>query len=181
MRFTYTDIFGWFDFEDIYLEAVATAQDGAVFVEVGCCLGRSTAFMAAAIRDTGKRITFHAVDPWVWSPNDKPSYGQFVANMRKAGVTAFVQAHRALSVPTAADFDDASLDFVFIDAQHTYEEVSADIRAWLPKVRPGGVLAGHDFHAQFPGVLQAVQENLPQAAVQTRGSSFWYQLPQVGL
>lgn len=54
---------------------------------------------------------------------------------------------------------DGSLDFVFIDADHTYEGVSADIRDWKPKIRRGGLLMGHDYNpSTFPGVVQAVNE-----------------------
>lgn len=57
----------------------------------------------------------------------------------------------------AQDVEDESLDFVFIDADHTYEGVSADIDAWLPKVR--GMILGHDYHPEtFPGVVRAVNE-----------------------
>jgi hypothetical protein len=45
----------------------------------------------------------------------------------------------------AALFDDNELDFVYIDASHDYDAVASDLRAWAPKVRPGGVIAGHDY------------------------------------
>jgi hypothetical protein len=53
------------------------------------------------------------------------------------------------------------LDLVFIDANHEYTEVRKDIQSWLPKVRPGGLLAGHDYDQNIPmfsGVKQAVDE-----------------------
>lgn len=54
---------------------------------------------------------------------------------------------------------DASLDFVFIDADHGYEAVKDDIHCWAPKVRPGGWVGGHDYHERkFPGVVRAVDE-----------------------
>lgn len=59
----------------------------------------------------------------------------------------------------ANEFEDSSVDLVFIDADHSYEGVRDDIRAWLPKVRKGGIICGHDFSEQFPGVIQAVQEH----------------------
>src|SRR5688572_21614184 len=47
---------------------------------------------------------------------------------------------------------DGALDFVFIDADHGYQAVKEDIELWRPKVRPGGWLGGHDYHARkFPG------------------------------
>jgi predicted O-methyltransferase YrrM len=51
------------------------------------------------------------------------------------------------------------LDFVFIDADHSYEAVKDDIACWAPKVRSGGWVGGHDYHPRkFPGVVKAVDE-----------------------
>ena len=52
---------------------------------------------------------------------------------------------RANSEIGASMFPDKSLDFVYIDANHAYEWVKKDIKAWLPKVREGGYLMGHDY------------------------------------
>jgi len=57
---------------------------------------------------------------------------------------------------------DGSLDFVFIDAIHLYENVLADIDAWWPKVRSGGILAGDDYNDQFSGVVKAVNERFEE-------------------
>ena len=57
----------------------------------------------------------------------------------------------------AKRFEDDSLDLVFIDADHSEEGVRNDLHAWLPKVRPGGILSGHDYAARHhPGVKKAV-------------------------
>ncbi len=63
---------------------------------------------------------------------------------------------RDLTVEAAKQFDDKSIDYVFIDAGHHYEAVAADIKAWAPKVRPGGTIAGHDI--DLPDVVKAVEE-----------------------
>ena len=63
------------------------------------------------------------------------------------------------STEAAKIFADNSLDFVFIDAQHTYDSLKADIEAWEPKIKKGGYMLGHDIH--FPGVLKAVKEIYP--------------------
>ena len=52
---------------------------------------------------------------------------------------------RKPSVEAAAQFEDASIDFVYIDARHTYDAVMEDLEAWWPKVRPGGIVAGEDY------------------------------------
>lgn len=63
----------------------------------------------------------------------------------------------ATTVEAAKLYEDGSFDFVFIDADHSYEAVRADIAAWAPKVRVGGWLGGHDYHPRkFPGVVKVV-------------------------
>lgn len=63
------------------------------------------------------------------------------------------------SVEMAEHVKDGSLDFIFIDADHRYPAVIADLAAWVPKLRPGGLLSGHDIHLE--GVLRAVREKVP--------------------
>jgi len=70
---------------------------------------------------------------------------------------------RELSNQAAALFGPASLDFVYIDAAHDYEHVKQDLAAWAPTVKPGGILAGHDyldgtFSVGVFGVKRAVDE-----------------------
>lgn len=64
----------------------------------------------------------------------------------------------------ATFYADGSFDFVFIDADHSYDAVREDISLWAPKVRPGGWLGGHDYHPRkFPGVVRAVDEAFGKA------------------
>ncbi len=56
------------------------------------------------------------------------------------------------SVAAAADVEDESLDFVFIDADHSLEGASRDLKAWILKVKPSGLVTGHDFdQPDYPG------------------------------
>ena len=76
------------------------------------------------------------------------------------------------SIEASDYFTHGYFDFVFIDASHDTQSVLADIEAWLPKVRPGGYLAGHD-HIH-PGVFPAVTQALPGARhVITDNCWFW--------
>lgn len=66
--------------------------------------------------------------------------------------------HHGKTWDAAADVDDETLDFVFIDASHDTASVIADIRAWRPKVKTGGALLGHDIN--WPSVERAVKQEL---------------------
>lgn len=65
---------------------------------------------------------------------------------------------RGLSIEMAEKISNASLDFVYIDSDHSYEGVSQDLKTWTPKVKKGGIIAGHDYLNPAYGVQQAVQE-----------------------
>jgi predicted O-methyltransferase YrrM len=62
-----------------------------------------------------------------------------------------------------ADISDESLDFVFIDAGHTYDDVKKDVEEWAKKVRVGGIVSGHDYYESKEGryglgIIKAVDE-----------------------
>ena len=89
--------------------------------------------------------------------------------MERTGVLQLIDVHKRLSHEAADAFADRSLDFVFIDASHELDEVRQDLAAWWPKMRSGGLFAGHDYAdyvggdpatagKAHPGVKQAVDE-----------------------
>jgi len=82
------------------------------------------------------------------------------------------------SVEASHLFDDGVLDFVFIDAMHTYEGVRRDL-IWCEKVRPGGLVCGHDYGSKrHVGVKQAVDEHIAATGfdlhVTEKGQIWWY-------
>jgi predicted O-methyltransferase YrrM len=176
---TFNEIPGWFDFHDIYRQAVREAADGDVFVEVGTWLGKSAAFMAQAIKDSGKSIKFYCVDTFkgtegvVGTYDVANVYEKWLANMQACEVAEHVRPLRMTSEQASRIPEDKSLAFVFIDADHSYEAVCNDIRCWLPKVKPGGVIAGHDFHEE--DVNRAVTDSLPQAVARPP-ASWWHRV-----
>lgn len=181
MEHFYQSIDGWMGYEDTYREAVRITPDGGTIVEVGSFLGRSAAFMAVEIVNSGKNIRFVCIDPFDGHLGGgyfdaRCALETFVRNMEEGGVGGLVEVRKSLSVESSELFQDRSVDFVFIDAAHDYTNAHADIRAWLPKVKPGGVIAGHDYgRKEWPMVRVAVQETLSANNVQTRADDvFWY-------
>lgn len=168
MEHFYQNIQGWFDFQNHYTRMINEAADGAHFVEVGTWKGTSAAYMLVEIVNSGKNIKFDCVDTWKGSDeaahkNDRhiindSLYEHFLSNL--SPVEGKFTPVRLPSVEAAATYSDKSLDFVFIDAGHTYEDVKADIIAWLPKVKQGGWIGGHDY-TWCEGIRRACQELLP--------------------
>lgn len=166
MEHFYQNIEGWFDFEDIYREMVARVSPPARFVEVGSFLGKSTSFLGVEIINSGKAIDLDVVDTFLGTPEtcsilqEKMGTGsmfqQFKQNTRPIWRVLTVIPFSSLEA--ALRYEDRTLDFVFLDADHDYAAVSADIRAWLPKIRPGGYLGGHAYLPDWPGVVRAVDE-----------------------
>lgn len=65
---------------------------------------------------------------------------------------------KGLSVDMAKQVANESLDFIYLDGDHSYEGVTADLKAWAPKVKKGGIIAGHDYLQAEYGVQKAVLE-----------------------
>jgi len=85
-----------------------------------------------------------------------------------------VQLMQMLTTEAAPFVVDGNVDLVFIDAGHDYDSVIADIEAWLPKVRSGGIVSGHDYQQKFPGVQRAVAEKLPLHEIKLEDDSVWW-------
>lgn len=82
---------------------------------------------------------------------------------------------REYSVEAAKSFANSSLDYVFIDAEHTYEGVKEDVTAWLPKVKKGGWIGGHDYdNGRFVGVKRAVDELFQRDRIELNVDHTWF-------
>jgi predicted O-methyltransferase YrrM len=134
-------------------------QNGAVgkCVEIGSYSGEGTVVLA----DHFKEVL--AVDPWEngYDPNDVASHqcpmeDVFNAFTERTKVKGNINFSRGKSLDALEFVADGSLDLVYVDGDHRYEGALADIKGWLPKLRKGGCMTGHDF--SFPTVRQALSE-----------------------
>ena len=163
----YHSLEGWFNMEQQYLELLDATPEGGVFVELGCYKGKSTSFIGVEIHKRKRDINFFAVDSFQGATNSTD------ANEIKAyeGISEIEESYTynvslignkiktivSLTDEAAQYFEDGSVDVIFVDGGHSYEVVKADILAWLPKMKKGGIMAGHDFNA-WQGVNKAVTE-----------------------
>jgi predicted O-methyltransferase YrrM len=163
----YQSIGGWAAFAPIYFQAVREFPENTpgVFVEVGSWLGRSAALMGVEIENSKKPIRLFCVDPWVDGGPDlrhtdhfkklkQPIYDQFLANTKP--IEQHLIPLRMFSIDAAKQFADGSIDFLMLDGDHSYHAVKADIGAWLPKMKRGGIISGDDYG--WPGVRDAANE-----------------------
>lgn len=184
MEHFYERIQGWFIYQSIYNLAVEQAPHNAHFVEVGSWRGRSTAYLAVNIKNSGKNIQVDCVDTWRGSVDEEvhqtdPAvvadtlYDEFIANM--GPVKDIIKPVRMTSREAVKQYEDNSLDFILIDGSHEYEEVKHDIGEWLKKLKPGCYIAGDDY--AWPGVEQAVKEVIPDAGIIEPIGCWLYQKP----
>ena len=133
---------------------------GAVVAEIGVDRGG----FSRQILDLTDPAQLHLVDVW-GSERYHAGLLDVVADALALEIAAGqVQIHRAMSVPAAAAFADATFDWVYIDTDHSYETTRDELAAYAPKVKPGGVIAGHDYvvgnwaSMYRYGVMEAVHE-----------------------
>lgn len=165
----YQQVHGWFDYEDAYKSFADALPENGTFVEVGVWAGKSIIFMASYLTHINKKANIYAVDTWQGTPDEAEHkglieelggdlYEHFADNVKKAGLQGQMISVRLPSVTAAQLFGDQSIDLLFLDADHSYEGVSADIKAWKDKVKR--TIAGHDLD-HLP-VERAVREHFPE-------------------
>ena len=116
-------------------------------VEIGVATGRYSKWLCHQM----PKLKLFLVDPWeAYSDYVEHHYSSDVLNgcyeQAKERLANYnVEFIRKYSMDAVKDFLDDSLDFVFIDGNHSFEYVTEDIAAWSKKVKPGGIIAGHDY------------------------------------
>jgi len=156
----------FFNYQNVYDKLIGEFDD-ANFVEIGVWKGQSVCYAAVEIINKGKNIHIDAVDTWKGSPEETQLmeddsikndtlYDEFICNIEP--VKHIVTPVHMDSVSAASTYQNGSLDFVFIDGAHNYNAIRADIDAWLPKVKPGGYIGGHDYGNNEPGEVNGVKK-----------------------
>ncbi len=135
--------------------------------EVGTYTGATSVYAAQLVKE--KKGTFLAIDTFEGSDtygphsNTKLPKGEvlkkFKENIDSVECTEITKIYNMDSLKAADKIEDNSLDICFIDASHIYTDVKNDIIAYLPKVKKGGIICGHDFEVGSEKVLSQVTED----------------------
>jgi hypothetical protein len=157
-------------------------------LKIGAEIGVAGGQHIKALMDNTKIEKIYGVDPYIsdsWDMHEFFSvdkeyggfdglYGEVSQMLSQYGDR--VELIRKKSTESAPDFEDGSLDFVFIDAIHDYENCFNDISYWHHRVRKGGYVMGRDWeHSTFPGVQRAVIEHYGNTVTGVSGPvHVWY-------
>jgi predicted O-methyltransferase YrrM len=142
------------------MRQVRRLPDPSVIVELGVWQGRSVLAMAEACRGTGKRV--FAIDPWCDYDEGggavsgylarygvhsfEEVYQSFVRHRQALSLEPWVVTVRQASGAAATAWAEGPIALLFIDANHHYEAVTADLQAWAPHVQPGALICGDDWN-----------------------------------
>ena len=135
------------------LYALLAAPRGSVCAEIGVWAGG----FSARIVQLRKPRELHLIDPWRFVPSlPERMYGGAVASSQtdmdvlmasvvdRFADNASVKIHRCTSIEAARHFHDCYFDWIYLDGDHSYEAVLADLGAWFPKVKIGGNIVCDD-------------------------------------
>lgn len=133
----------WFTYPNVYRLMVDRCEPNGTIVELGAWKRRSSSFLVVEAKNKSPNINIHIVDTWLGSEEHTKEmkdnlYQKFKSNMSR--LDGLYQAHRMTTDEAVSLFEDASLDAVFIDADHSYGAVKKDIANWMPKVRNGAAI-----------------------------------------
>jgi len=140
-------------------ELKGSADLAKLFAELGFTkgaeIGTDQGIYAEYLYKTIPNLVLYCIDPWkaeAYDPGEQPESGEnqeffdkrYEETKQRLKDYDF-QLIRTTSMDALKDFEDNSLDFVYIDGNHDFLNVIQDFQGWLKKVKPGGIISGHDF------------------------------------
>jgi len=151
-------------------------HDVKSFIEIGVLRGEN----ASHILKKNPQLHYIGVDPYVGG-EDGVEYDH-TNNMSEAIKifrlydNAVLLRHYSTELASMLASNVTRYDMIFIDGDHSYKAVKQDIQYWKPLVKPGGILAGHDYskHPSKAGVIKAVNEKIPEDKLNLSDDNVWY-------
>jgi len=175
--------------QKLTIKSLVDRIDAKKIIEIGSWVGESTVCWAdAIINKQGAEVI--SVDWYRGNPgtelqraSEEDIYSIFRSNMKELGVIDVIKNMIMSSSDAVRFIPDGYADIVYIDACHDYKSVKRDIELWTPKVRVGGIIAGHDYESneyderfidldvydhRHHGVIKAVNESFDSVNVEER-------------
>lgn len=140
------------------IDLIKTLPEGLVMAEIGCYAGQSTKMFM----QSGKVEKLFAIDIW---EDSLDIYRNIIEghsfNLVEKAFDESVADYNVVKYKSTFDRVESllpQLDFIYIDANHEYDYVKKDIQTALKKLKPKGIISGHDYHYTSPGVIKCVNE-----------------------
>lgn len=128
-------------------------RQNPLVVELGTMNGMGALVMAAAIRSQGDNGKVIAIDNY-----DAGQHATAQEAARHFDLSDKIEFWRGDDIECCSKFADESIEILFVDSDHRYPHVASVLEAYMPKVVPRGIIAGHDYTFAEPGVVRAVDE-----------------------
>lgn len=177
MNHFFQKIDGWASYSEqgLLLSTILSELDTSnlVIAEIGVYKGRGTAMWVVELINRGIQFDYFAVDHFLGSEEHDKGIDYY--SITKGNLCSIIDKITLVnndSISQAALYEDNYFDIVYIDASHDYHAVLADVAAWLPKVKPGGIICGDDYIMGWPGVMTAINQSF--SSVNTIGSQQWW-------
>ena len=136
-------------------------------VEIGSWQGRSTIFLATAVKESGNG-DFYAIDHFKGNKGKEDSYAvngnldnlkdNFNQNIANFGLSNIVNLLDMINTEAAKYLEEKTIRFLFIDGDHTKNGVKKDIDLFFPRLKKGSIVVFDDYFEGFPGLIEAIDE-----------------------
>ena len=152
---------------ELLIKKIIKENNYKTIVEVGTYRGQ----FAKHLYETEPN-ELHLIDPWNkfdkevfsdYTQYDQNKWDSLHENVKAKFNYDNVFVHRLTSEEGVKMFMDSTIDLVYIDGNHAYDFVKQDLNLWLPKIKKGGMLCGHDY--QLKSVIKAVTEFLNEQSL----------------
>lgn len=151
--------FGEWDPLNKLIKEHLSGKKDLIGVEIGSYQGESTEIFLKS----GVFKTLYCIDPWKgdYDPLDVASNTKAITKAEENFDNKFkdnsvIKKIKAMSSDAVSKFEDESLDFLYVDGNHQLEAVKEDLKNYVPKVKKGGIIAGHDYNGD--SVIIAVND-----------------------
>lgn len=172
---------GWMTTSELewLFDTAGALAPGATWVELGSWKGRSLFTVAMSLPANSRIVAIDSFSQYVSSLAHIPTtdwvwdHFQVVLNgVRKLRKDLTLSVIRSDTASPSGWFAEESVDVVFFDADHSRAGLESDLDAWTSKVKPGGLLCGHDYNPGFPEVVAVIDERFPEKSI-VADTSIW--------
>lgn len=166
----------------LIIPSIEQMPENGVYVEIGVFIGGVVCTVGQIAKNLKKKIEIYAIDTFLCDNVSiesrrqvncyKDFYQEFINNINKVNITDLVHVRKGDSLDVVDLFEDKSIDVLFIDGDHNFPKTKNELQRYLPKVKVGGKIIGHDFDAG--GVKQGIIELIGIDKVENHNTSYLY-------